>query len=125
MEIQVSTDLPQVPADSDLISRVLTNLLDNAVKFTPRGGSTAASVEQRGNEILFTVSDTGPGIPPGYRQRVFERFARLENTEGVKGVGLGLAFCKLAVEAHGGRIWAESEMNHGSTFCFTLPLETT
>lgn len=123
LAIQIPPDLPQVSADSDLISRVLTNLLDNAVKFTPRGGDITISVAWREDEVLFAVSDTGPGIPSGYRQRIFERFARLENTEGVQGVGLGLAFCKLAVEAHGGRIWAESEMGHGSKFYFTLPPE--
>lgn len=120
---RVTPDLPKVLADSDMILRVLTNLLDNAVKFTPRKGHTTLSVEQAAEEMLFAISDTGPGIPPEYRQRVFDRFARLENAKGIKGTGLGLAFCKLAVEAHGGRIWAESEMGHGTTFYFTLPLE--
>jgi signal transduction histidine kinase len=73
--------------------------------------------------LLFAVSDTGRGIPPESRQRVFDRFARLENSEGIKGTGLGLAFCKLAVESHGGRIWVESVVGQGATFYFTLPLE--
>jgi signal transduction histidine kinase len=115
--------LPKVAADSDLILRVLTNLLDNATKFTPKGGNITLSVERTRQEVLFAVSDSGPGIPPESRLRVFDRFARLESAEGVKGTGLGLAFCKLAVEAHGGRIWVESETGYGSTFCFTLPLE--
>jgi NtrC-family two-component system sensor histidine kinase KinB len=123
MAAQVSPDLPRVPADRDLTLRVLANLLDNAVKFTPRDGLITLSVEQAGEEVLFAVSDTGRGIPPEHRQRVFDRFARLENAEGIKGTGLGLAFCKLAVEAHGGRIWVESEVGHGATFYFTLPLE--
>jgi signal transduction histidine kinase len=75
-----------------------------------------------GGEVLFTVSDTGVGIAPEHRQRIFDRFSRLESTEGVRGTGLGLAFCRLAVEAHGGRIWVESEMGEGSQFRFTLPL---
>ncbi|MFQ6100421.1 MAG: ATP-binding protein [Anaerolineae bacterium] len=120
---QVSRDLPKVSADGDLILRVLTNLLDNAVKFTVRGGQITLSVQRVEEKILFTVSDTGPGIAPEHHQRIFERFTRLEDAEGVKGTGLGLAFCKLAVEAHGGHIWVESEVGQGSRFKFTLPLE--
>jgi NtrC-family two-component system sensor histidine kinase KinB len=126
MAAQIAFDLPKVMADGDLVLRVLTNLLDNAVKFTPLGEHITLSVRQVGQEILFAVSDTGPGIPPESRQRVFDRFARLENAGGsseARGTGLGLAFCKLAVEAHGGRIWVESKMGRGATFCFTLPLE--
>jgi len=101
----------------------LTNLLDNAVKFTPNEGHITLGVELAGEGMLFTVSDTGPGIPAEYRQRIFDRFVRLESVKGLRGTGLGLAFCKLAVEAHGGRIWAESEVNQGSHFRFILPLE--
>ena len=118
---RVVSGLPHVVADGDLIVRVLTNLLDNAVKFTPRGGRITLSVERREEEILFAVSDTGRGIPSEHRQRVFDRFARVENAAGLKGTGLGLPFCKVAVEAHGGRIWMESEVEHGATFTFTLP----
>jgi NtrC-family two-component system sensor histidine kinase KinB len=123
MEARVPQGLPQLAADSDLILRVLTNLLENAVKFTPRGGHITLSIEEAGEDLLFAVSDTGRGIPPESRQRVFDRFARLENSEGIKGTGLGLAFCKLAVESHGGRIWVESVVGQGATFYFTLPLE--
>jgi len=120
---RVVPGLPEVLADSDLILRVLTNLLDNAVKFTMREGHITLSVERTEEEMCFAVSDTGPGIPPESRQRVFDRFVCLENVEGLKGTGLGLAFCKLAVEAHGGRIWVEGEKGCGTTFRFTLPLE--
>ncbi|MEE8389624.1 MAG: ATP-binding protein [Anaerolineae bacterium] len=120
---QVVPGLPRVLADGVMILRVLTNLLDNAVKFTSHGGQITVGAKQIGDQVQFAVTDTGPGIPPESRQRVFDRFARLESAEGIQGTGIGLAFCKLAVEAHGGRIWVESEVGQGATFCFTLPLE--
>lgn len=120
---QLRPGLPRVPADRELILRVLTNLLDNAVKFTPKEGYITLSVERAGEEIQFAVSDTGRGIPPESLRRVFDRFVRLENDKAIKGTGLGLSFCKVAVEAHGGHIWVESELGHGATFYFTLPLE--
>jgi NtrC-family two-component system sensor histidine kinase KinB len=123
IEARVAPGLPEVSVDRDLILRVLTNLLDNSVKFTEKGGHITIGVERIGGEMLFAVSDTGIGVPPEFRQRAFDRFSRLENTNGVKGTGIGLAFCKLAVEAHGGRIWVESEVGKGSDFKFTLPLE--
>lgn len=123
LTVRVAPGLPKVLADGDLILRVLTNLLDNAVKFTLQGGHITLSVEQTGREMSFTVSDDGLGISAEHHQRVFDRFARLESAEGLKGTGLGLALCKLAVEAHGGRIWVESEVGQGSHFKFTLPLE--
>jgi signal transduction histidine kinase len=101
----------------------MTNLLDNAVKYTPVGGTITLRIEPQEANILFTVSDTGSGIPPEAQQYVFDRFARLNNAKGVRGIGLGLAFCKLAVEAHGGQIWVESEKDQGSQFKFTIPLE--
>lgn len=123
LSAHVAPEVDQVPADRDLILRVLTNLLDNAIKFTHRNGHITLSVGRMEDEVLFTIADDGVGIPPEHRQRIFERFARLENADGVKGTGLGLAFCKLAVEAHGGRIWVESEVDEGSQFKFTLPSE--
>ena len=123
LDVQVAPGLPDVSADGELIVRVLTNLLDNAVKFTPTGGRITLNVEESGEEMLFAVSDTGPGIRREFQQRVFDRFGRLENAEGFKGSGLGLSFCKVAVEAHGGRIWVESELVQGATFYFALPLE--
>jgi PAS domain S-box-containing protein len=121
--VQLAPDLPKVLADGILILRVLTNLMDNAIKFTSFGGEITVGTEPIEGEVLFSVTDTGLGIPPESRQRVFDRFARLESADGVKGTGIGLAFCKLAVEAHGGRIWVESEVGYGATFYFTLPLE--
>lgn len=116
-------DLPPVRVDRDMVTRLLTNLLDNAVKFTPTGGRVELAVVEQPDELLFTVSDTGPGIPPESHEHVFERFTRLESAKGTRGTGLGLCFCKLAVEAHGGRIWVESPRGGGSQFKFSLPLE--
>lgn len=121
--IDIPPDLPSVRADREMASRVLTNLLDNAVKFTPSGGRIQLTITEKDGSLLFTVSDTGPGIPPESKEHIFERFTRLESAKGTKGTGLGLPFCKLAVEAHGGRIWVESTPGEGSNFKFSLPLE--
>jgi NtrC-family two-component system sensor histidine kinase KinB len=123
--VQVEPGLPAVMADPAMIARVLGNLIDNALKYTPEEGRVTISAERAANEILFAVSDTGPGIDPEMHERVFERFARLGRVDGVGGIGLGLAFCKLAVGAHGGRIWVDSEPGIGATFRFTLPLSAT
>jgi len=120
---EIASDLPEVLADADLMLRVVANLIDNAVKFSPVGGQITVRVERVGEEVRFAVTDSGPGIPPESRQRIFDRFVRLEGIEDVKGTGIGLAFCKLAVEAHEGRIWVESEVGRGATFYFALPLE--
>ena len=124
LTIHISAGLPRVNVDRDMIARVLTNLLDNAAKFTQPGGKIAITIEQRGKSIAFSISDNGPGISPNAQDRAFERFTRLESTRRTKGTGLGLPFCKLAVEAHGGRIWVDSTPGEGSEFTFTLPLET-
>jgi PAS domain S-box-containing protein len=124
----VPTDLPAVSLDRDKISRVLTNLLDNALKFSPPGGQVIVRADyangQQPPEIVCAVLDTGPGIPDDYRARIFDRFVQVEgHTTRRKGTGLGLAFCKLAIEAHGGKIWADNRPEGGSIFKFTLPLE--
>lgn len=121
LETAVDEELPSIHGDRRLLQRVLLNLLDNALKFTPRGGRIRVVGERTdGDGILIAVSDTGPGIRPEDRDRIFERFTR-GTGEVVQGTGLGLAFCKLAVEAHGGRIWVESTPGQGATFKFTLP----
>ena len=115
-------DLPMIEMDVDMIRRVLINLLENAVKYTRGGGEISVSATRLSGQVRVSVTDTGPGIPPRDQQRIFDKFARLHQEGYAKGLGLGLAFCRLAVEAHGGRIWVESEVGQGATFSFTLPV---
>jgi signal transduction histidine kinase len=117
----VPENLPRVLADSDRIRHVFENLLSNAVRFTPPGGAITLSAADEGDRIRFRVTDTGPGIPPGHQDRVFEQFYRVPGQSQQSGVGLGLAIAKEIVEAHGGRMGVESTVGEGSTFWFTLP----
>ncbi|GEM_PF-961515 len=122
----VEPDLPLVLIDEDKINRVIVNLIDNALKFTPRGGRVTVSAERwlngdEGSYVRCIVRDTGPGIPPEYRSRIFERFVQIANRHGRRrGTGIGLNFCQLAIEAHGGRIWVDEAPGGGSEFSFTL-----
>jgi signal transduction histidine kinase len=116
--------LPPVEIDVDLIDRVVSNLLDNALKFTPGGGQISVAAASHADHVAVSITDTGYGIPPEQRPHIFERFARGTGA-GPRpgGFGLGLTFCKLAVEAHGGRIGVEDgEGGVGCRFIFTLPL---
>ena len=117
-------DLPPFPGDEDKLRRTLVNLLGNAVKFTPAGGAITAAAERGDGAMLFSVRDTGEGIPPQAFDRIFEKFGQVESRKAGRkmSTGLGLTFCKLAVEAHGGRIWVESRPGEGSAFFFTIPL---
>jgi signal transduction histidine kinase len=99
---------------------VLANLLANAIKFTPAGGTVLLRVEPVGQDVRFSVVDTGSGIPGHQLEAVFERFWQARS-EDRRGLGLGLYISRGIVEAHGGRIWAESQPGEGSTFSFTLP----
>ena len=122
LESNVPLTLPPAWADTGLIGRVLQNLVGNAIKFTSPDGvirvSARTEEKQRRSVILVAVGDTGPGIPPEIASRLFQKFVAGRQTG--RGSGLGLAFCKLAVEAHGGRIWVESAPGHGATFTFSL-----
>ncbi|MFH1347094.1 MAG: HAMP domain-containing sensor histidine kinase [Candidatus Margulisiibacteriota bacterium] len=113
----------KIKVDKNLISRVIENLLTNAVKHTPPEGKISLNIKKNKNDILFEVIDTGEGIPPEYLDRVFDRFFKVESqTMKTKiDTGLGLTFCKMAVEAHGGKIGIESEVGKGSRFYFHLP----
>jgi NtrC-family two-component system sensor histidine kinase KinB len=121
LQMNIPLSLPTVEADSDMIRRVISNLLDNAVKYTPSGGNIRLSAESENQSVLFSVADTGPGIPTEERHRIFDKYSRIERVGAPKGLGLGLAFCRLAVKAHGGRIWVDSPAEGGAVFRFALP----
>lgn len=123
LQASVPPELPTVVADEEKVDRVLANLMDNAIKFTPAGGSVTISAEENQDTILVSLTNTGPIIPPGDRERIFERFAHASVSRHSRGFGLGLTFCRLAVEAHGGQIWVEPAQDaQGNRFVFTLPL---
>jgi signal transduction histidine kinase len=124
LESRVGDDLPAVWADRERVHQVLLNLLDNAVRFTPPGGDVTVSADRENGHMAVSVTDTGPGIPPEHLPRLFERFYRVDpaRSRGDGGTGIGLAIARSVVEAHGGRIWAESEEGRGSTFTFELPV---
>ncbi len=121
LEAVVGTGLRAISCDRERIIQVLTNLIGNALKFTPTGGRVSVRVMAQGEEAVFAVTDTGAGISEEQRQRIFDRFWQADSADR-RGRGLGLAIAKGIIEAHGGRIWVESEVGRGSTFCFTLPL---
>jgi len=116
--------LPTVFADQLRLERILYNLLENAVKYSPQGGEIRVFAKPESQHLVIGVSDQGIGISISDQAKLFKPFQRLEDprVEGVKGAGLGLLVCQRLVEAHGGRIWVESKLNQGSTFLFTLPL---
>ena len=125
LELDAPAELPSIQGDGNKLERVLDNLLDNALKYTPEGGVITLAVRPANAQVEVRVTDTGPGIPPEYRERIFERFTRVPGYEGRRrGLGWGLAFCRSVIEAHGGRIWLESEIGQGSTFAFTIPVES-
>jgi two-component system phosphate regulon sensor histidine kinase PhoR len=114
--------LPPVSIDRERMEGVLVNLLHNAIKFTPPGGSITVGGAIGDGEVRLWVADTGIGIPPDELPRVFERFYKVDKARSTGGSGLGLAIVKHTVQAHGGHVWAESQLGAGSTFNFTLPL---
>jgi len=122
--LSVSPVSARLWADPDRIIQTLTNLLSNAIKFSPRGSTVWLTAEHQGEQMLFQVKDQGRGIPADYLETIFERFQQIDASDSRKkgGTGLGLAICRSIVQQHGGRIWAESTLGEGSTFCFTLPV---
>jgi two-component system sensor histidine kinase KdpD len=124
VETHVPADLPLVQYDAVLIERVLSNLLENAGKYTPPGSTVAISAERRGVWLDIAVTDDGPGLPSGQEEAVFEKFTRGERESAKPGVGLGLAICRAIVNAHGGTIHAANRPEGGACFVFTLPLGT-
>ena len=126
LSASLSPELKQVFADDAAFRRVLINLVSNALKFTPKGGRISIEARRSGpNEALFCVADTGIGIPKERIASLFKKFSQVPETRNkvreAGGTGLGLLICKEIVEAHGGRIWAESELFRGTKICFTLP----
>ena len=120
-------DPPQIPLDRSILKRVMANLVDNAIRYTPKGGAIAVTLDSAAGEesLCLSVKDNGSGLPVEYHQKVFDKFEQVrlkKNGERAGSSGLGLAFCKIAVEAHGGRIWVESEgLGKGCTFRVLLP----
>jgi signal transduction histidine kinase len=123
----IVVDQPEEPVtvmvDTDMIRRVMINLLENALKFSPVGRQIEVTTTRQGQSFSFAVKDEGRGISEEDQKNVFERFMRADLTaKKTRGLGLGLAFCKLAVEGHGGEIWVESQLDIGSTFTFEIPI---
>jgi PAS domain S-box-containing protein len=117
--------LPAVAADAGQLRQVISNLIDNAIKYSPDGGQVTVALEERDHHVQFAISDAGLGIPPGEQQRIFEKFYRLDPdmTHGIGGTGLGLYICRELVRRVNGRIWVESERGKGSTFFVEVPQE--
>jgi signal transduction histidine kinase len=126
--VEAEPDLPLLRADPEKVRRVMVNLVGNALKFTPREGSVTVRARPRDVDgapgVLFSVTDTGEGIPKEAFGRIFEKFGQVETRKAGRkaSTGLGLTFCKMAVEAHRGRIWVESDLGRGSTFFVAVPL---
>lgn len=127
METEVDKDLPMVMGDADRLMQVITNLLSNAVKFTMQKGNIRIAARSAGDEIRLSVEDNGIGIPEDQIQEVFSKFKQGGNvlTDKPKGTGLGLPICREIIQAHQGRIWAESSAGQGSRFVFTIPVVRT
>ncbi|MCL5999046.1 MAG: ATP-binding protein, partial [Chloroflexi bacterium] len=123
LSADVPSDLPLVHADEARVTQVLSNLLSNAIKYSPEGGEIRITGTSTPKEVIITVSDQGPGIAPEEQAQLFDRFYRVDNamTRKSQGAGLGLYLSKAIIEAHGGRIWVESDGHNGSRFSFSLP----
>jgi two-component system phosphate regulon sensor histidine kinase PhoR len=126
--VDTPVELPRVRGDASRLGQVVVNLVHNAVKFSPDGGDVTVRTLARGNEVVTAVEDHGIGVPAAARERIFERFYKVDRArlraEAGGGTGLGLAIARHVVEQHGGRIWVESEEGAGATFSFALPPAT-
>jgi len=126
LETALPDDLPTVLADREMVRRIVVNLVGNSVKFAPEQSTITVSARaaEKGDHLVVSVQDQGPGISEEHQARIFEKFVQVGKGRSAEkvSVGLGLAFCKMAVEAHGGRIWVESEPGQGARFSFSLPL---
>ncbi len=122
LKTNISDKLPPVWVDVDMIRRVLINLMENASKFTTPEGDIELGGKLEGDWVQFWVQDNGSGIPADELEHVFEKYTRLKRQDNAAGLGVGLAFCRLAVNGHGGKIWVESQVGQGSRFILTLPV---
>jgi two-component system clock-associated histidine kinase SasA len=123
LDLEIPQDLPRVYIDGEQVRRVLLNLLDNAIKYTPaQGRISIAALHRTTQKIQVMIGDTGPGIPPENCERIFEESFRLQRDQSQEGYGLGLALCRRIIRAHYGQIWVESNLGEGSQFIFTLPV---
>jgi Osmosensitive K+ channel histidine kinase len=122
LRLEKGRDNPEVRADSPRLEQVLVNLIHNAVKFTSPGGEVVLSARTETGFVRFSVKDSGVGIPADDLERIFERFYKADRARSSGGTGLGLSIARHIVEAHGGKIWAESVEGRGSTFHFTVPV---
>jgi two-component system phosphate regulon sensor histidine kinase PhoR len=119
--VDIPEDLPLADFDPERVEQVLVNLVQNAIKFTPKSGLTVLSATSSEREIVVEVRDSGPGLDPLDVERVFERFYKADRSRAASGSGLGLAIAKHMIQLHGGRIWVESDYGRGATFKFSLP----
>jgi two-component system phosphate regulon sensor histidine kinase PhoR len=122
LRLECPNNLPKIFADDERISHVFINLLSNAIKFTPEGGEIVVAAKHEIKRVIFSVHDSGEGIPREDIDRMFERFYKVDRARSSGGTGLGLSIAKHTVEAHKGQIWAESTEGQGSTFYFSLPI---
>ena len=115
-------EMPTIYCNPERVFRVFSNLIGNAIKFTPENGAIQVSAEKKGQEVIFSIRDTGPGISEQELPHLFEPYWQVKKSSSVGGVGLGLSIAKGIVEGHGGKIWVASQVGVGSTFYFSLPL---
>ncbi len=124
LKLQLPDQLPPIWVDEDMARRVLINLVENSSKYSPSEGTIEVDAQAEDGWVHFSVRDEGSGIPPSEQDHIFDKFTRLRGKGKAGGLGIGLAFCRLAVQGHGGRIWVESDNDKGSTFHFTFPVAT-
>jgi signal transduction histidine kinase len=126
IDVEAEARIPQLRADPELLRRILQNLIDNALRHGAAKARVLLKVETDDKTVTFRVFDTGPGVPVTMRDRIFDKYTRIPRQPGETGSfgkGLGLAFCRIAVEAHGGRIWVEDNLPKGSVFVVQLPTD--
>jgi signal transduction histidine kinase len=123
-DADIPSALPATCADEALLNRVCFNLLENALRHVPQGGTVRVTARQEDDQIKVCVADDGKGVPEEHRARIFERFYRVPSSQvrGRRGMGLGLTFAKLVLESYGGRLWLETPAEGGAVFCFCLPI---